>query len=573
MNNERTIEVTEIKIGNMIPEKIKNRDEYNCNYTIPQFQREFVWEEKDLIKLWDSIYRNYPIGSFMIWESSEKMEGFRNISDDIKLERTKDGYFKYILDGQQRITSLIVSILGGHKQKKNRKTPTDFRIYLYLKDVEVDKSDTNFENKQLNNNSFLFYTEKDLKKVLETELKYMVPISDLIKFNHEKVKEFYKTEPKYGELYLQLQKQFENYKLSLITLKNIPREEVCELFTRVNTQGKKLSTMDLITAYTYTDEFYIRGEDYFGKLYEDKLYNLNFDSIDELLIVRLISIIKKKSCSESDLFELTAQNYKELWAVASDSLIDAIEFLINKLNIQSPKILPYSPMLISLSYYMYLIRDKKLVFTDEIETKIKKWFWIKSFNGDYQGATNEEIKKDCKAFDDYLKGLSNFEYQLSKNVDKNKLLEEQLSLSSGFCKTILCVFANKRPRDFTNHQSINIYDVLIEYKKSELHHIFPKRSIVANNYSKDLINSIVNVCFLPKASNGSIGNDNPSKYFVQKVKMKNTQHYEEDLISNLILPIDQSGIWCDNFDLFLQQRTELIIKEIYAIVDYHAVAD
>ena len=126
--------------------------------------------------------------------------------------------------------------------------------------------------------------------------------------------------------------------------------------------------------------------------------------------------------------------------------------------------------------------------------------------------------------------------------------------------------ANNSPFDFTNHKAINIYDVLVEYKKSELHHIFPQRSEIARNYPKEQINSILNICFLPKVSNGSISNDNPSLYFNKKVKEKNTQHYLSDLRSNLIPSDEDSAIWDDDFKKFLHQRASLMLSKISELV-------
>ena len=120
--------------------------------------------------------------------------------------------------------------------------------------------------------------------------------------------------------------------------------------------------------------------------------------------------------------------------------------------------------------------------------------------------------------------------------------------------------ANKKPFDFTNHKEINIFDVLVEYKKSELHHIFPQKSEVGKKLGDD-INSILNICFLPRSSNQSIHNDNPSIYFLKKVKEKNA-HYLEDIESNLITSDSVSGVWDNNFEKMLKQRAELITAEI-----------
>ena len=102
-----------------------------------------------------------------------------------------------------------------------------------------------------------------------------------------------------------------------------------------------------------------------------------------------------------------------------------------------------------------------------------------------------------------------------------------------------------------------------------MHHIFPKNSSsVKGKFSDDEINSIVNICFLPKESNQSISSANPSKYFIDKVKEKNTQYYEEDLENNLIPNYKDSGIWDDNFKKFLMERTKLINKKIKELTKY-----
>lgn len=565
IEDNRSIQIAEVDIDDFIPKKTNEEGKFKYSYTIPQFQRDFVWEYKDIKDLWDSIYRNYPLGSFMIWESREELSNNRQIADNISLVKTEGNMFRYILDGQQRMTSLIVSVIGGLKKTEKRKKPMDLKVYLSLKSAKQENEETDFENKK---KIQLFFTKNDIKKWSEEEKKYLVEVSKLIVFDDGIYSKFFDSGDKeFAKLYQNIYHRITKYKLSIITLKNIPKEEVCELFTRVNTQGKKLSTIDLITAYTYADDFYLRGETYLEKLFGEsgELEHLNYEDIDELLFIRLVSMIKSEACTESDLFELKSKDFKENWILASDSLKEAILFL-RSMNITSPKILPYSPMLVSLGYFFYLIRKNKTPFTDELKRSIMNWFWIKSINADYQGATNEEIRNDCINFKNYLEHKVSFSFLISKRIDIETLINEKINLSSGFCKTILCLMANNSPFDFTNHKAINIYDVLVEYKKSELHHIFPQRSEIARNYPKEQINSILNICFLPKVSNGSISNDNPSLYFNKKVKEKNTQHYLSDLRSNLIPSDEDSAIWDDDFKKFLHQRASLMLSKISELV-------
>jgi len=561
--NERKISIREELIWDFIPKK-KTSDEkkYHYNYTIPKFQRDFVWDDKEIKKLWDSIYRNYPIGSFMIWESDKELPDNREIADNIKFLRTDYNTYKYILDGQQRITSLIVSILGGEKVPKGRKRPKNLTIYFSLKEAEKEIKEKDLDEKK---KISLFFTEKEVKKLSnKEEKKYIIKVSKLIDFDSKIYSEFYKEgEEEIASLYQEICNRLKtSYKLSIINLQNIPVEEVCELFTRVNVSGKKLSTIDLITANTFRNGFYLR--DYLDELYGENgdLDKLNYSELDELLFIRLISIIKNNSCKESDLFNnLTSDDFKENWNKASDSFKESIKFL-RKMNITSPKIFPYSPMIVSLSYFFYLLRKHPI--NDEIKNSIEKWLWIKSLNGDYQGATNEEIKNDCILFRKFINKEGDFKFNLNINLEET-VPNEKLNLSSGFCKTLLCVMANMYPKDFTNHKEVDVYDLLIKYKKSELHHIFPKKSKSIEGYSDDEINSIINICFLPKESNQNVSNANPKDYFKGKVKDIN-DYYEEDLKSNLIPYDKDSGIWNDDFQKFLKNRAELIIKRINEII-------
>jgi len=80
---------------------------------VPRFQRDYVWERTRIAKLFDSIYREMPIGSFFLWIAPQN---YRNIYKDIPELRLPepDNYdtVKMILDGQQRLTSLYVVSKG-----------------------------------------------------------------------------------------------------------------------------------------------------------------------------------------------------------------------------------------------------------------------------------------------------------------------------------------------------------------------------------------------------------------------------------------------------------------------------
>lgn len=107
-------------------------------FLIPTFQRDFVWEPENIIKLWDSIFRFYPIGSVLDWETDSylhthrKLGGFVFPHDEDTVRKFKE--WVYILDGQQRATSLLVSMHGGKGKVKDNDN-FDYTLYFDATDA------------------------------------------------------------------------------------------------------------------------------------------------------------------------------------------------------------------------------------------------------------------------------------------------------------------------------------------------------------------------------------------------------------------------------------------------------
>lgn len=99
---------------------------------IPQFQRKFVWSLEETAKLIDSILKGYPIGTFIIWETYDRLRSVRNLGGFDFPETPAGNVVKYVLDGQQRMTSLYVALKGA-KIGTDGKNITDYsEIYVNL---------------------------------------------------------------------------------------------------------------------------------------------------------------------------------------------------------------------------------------------------------------------------------------------------------------------------------------------------------------------------------------------------------------------------------------------------------
>lgn len=124
----------------------------NLDFQIPTFQRDVVWEKENVKKLWDSIYKFYPLGSILVWKTDIKLQNHRKIGGHKILEGTfSRSKYQYILDGQQRTTPLLTSLYGGSIEGQDGFDPSVY-IDLTIED-ETDTDDDSYKKR------FLYWDE------------------------------------------------------------------------------------------------------------------------------------------------------------------------------------------------------------------------------------------------------------------------------------------------------------------------------------------------------------------------------------------------------------------------------
>lgn len=119
----------------------------NVNYFLPAIQREYVWRQDQIIVLFDSLMRKYPISTFLFWElepeNYDKWEIYKFIDNfdqaDTHNETTNTNGIQnlnLVLDGQQRLTSLYIGLKGSYTVKKKHASKSSAKAWqkqkLYL---------------------------------------------------------------------------------------------------------------------------------------------------------------------------------------------------------------------------------------------------------------------------------------------------------------------------------------------------------------------------------------------------------------------------------------------------------
>jgi hypothetical protein len=216
---------------------------------IPPFQREFVWGPEDVLKLWDSIYRFYPIGSLLSWETSVYLSVHRRVGGQIlsgaESARGKSKKWLYLLDGQQRATALLVSILGEEVGIQPRR---DFDYTLYF-----DATDAGF-----------FFANTFNKRKRNVNPGLLIRLRDFFQSRPEMVDSI-SSDPGFnghiGDNLNRLTRVFRDYKIPLIHLRGFDIPAVREIYERINQEGKDLKSIDIMIARTFQNYEYLVEED------------------------------------------------------------------------------------------------------------------------------------------------------------------------------------------------------------------------------------------------------------------------------------------------------------------------
>lgn len=504
---------------------------------IPAFQRGYVWKQNQIIELLESVVKQFPIGSILLWEASEKekLRSTRNIAGYKIPDRGDSWPVNYVLDGQQRLSSLY-GVFSGHVEQDS--ASGKYNPHLDIFEIYYD-----FKNRA-------FLAEAEVKSVSDC-IVCLRNIIDPIKL----VDELARLDKQYHQEAKELSSKFLNYEVPVVQIKNRSKEEVGVIFERINNTGTKLNTLDLMTAWTWTEDFHLL--DAMAELLEE-LEEKGFGQIDEKLVLQTTSGVIIGSTRTENVLRLTGERVRDNWFVVVTAFKAAIDFLSTQLNCQHLDLLPFHQQLVPLVRFY----SKKKRVTEDQVAMLKKFFWRTSFSDRYSsGQTTAKMDDDITVMDQF----SDFDYsaiaKYQATVTERELLSVQFSKANPLTRSFLLLAAQKKPLDLTNGNVIDLGESLSEFNRKEYHHVFPNSFLTKQGTSKDRRFSVMNFCFLPADSNKKISNKKPSIYFNRVVP----EGSHDRILESNILPKDRSIYGNDNYDEFLRERAKLILDEVASL--------
>lgn len=215
---------------------------------IPTFQRLFVWDPDHVINLWDSIYRRYPIGSILCWKTHVLLHVHRQIGGFVVQDRKDAGneLRTYILDGQQRATSLLSSFYGGTGRVREQYS-FDYTLYFDSIRAEFFFEKDYYRHRRDVDAAFLIR----LKDVLDLPADYCESLSAVQGFSESADRNLE-----------QLQGSISGYGIPVTSLEGYDISDVCGIYERINQTGMRLTNMDILIARGFKNYSGIIEEDF-----------------------------------------------------------------------------------------------------------------------------------------------------------------------------------------------------------------------------------------------------------------------------------------------------------------------
>jgi hypothetical protein len=498
---------------------------------IPAFQRAYVWKQEQILDLMDSIIKNYPIGSILLWSTSEKLRHTRNIAGYSIPDNPDEYPVNYVLDGQQRISSIYATF--------SDKTTQDITSAKYNPNLDIFEIYYDFTNRK-------FIPKSEVKSDKDTiYLRDFLNASKLITVMGTLDKSFH-TDAQ--DLY----SKFINYELPVVTIKNREKDEVGMIFERINNTGTKLTTLDLMTAWTWTDDFHLLES--MGEL-QDELESKNFGELTQNILLQSLSGVIQNDTTTKSVTRLSGEQVRDNWEDFCEALRKSIDFLSTEIGCSHIDFLPYQQQMIALTKF-YSISGRPI--SDQLK-ELRKWFWKTSFSNRYStGQTTDKMNTDIERMVE-IRNNNFLEVQKIKpSVSKSELIDTKFSKANPLTRSFLLLLAHYKPIDLVKGVNIDTVKSLSKYNRKEYHHIFPKAFLKTKGVPTNRIFSTINFCFLPSDSNKNISNKKPSEYFSTLIPASD---YDKILKSNLI-PVKKEIYANDNFDDFLENRAIAIVSEV-----------
>jgi len=535
---------------------------------LPELQRQYVWDKARVRDLLDSLYRGYPSGSILLWETDQDVI----IKDHDGSTKEKQGKIQLLLDGQQRLKSLEAVTTDKPIFVKGLKKPIDILFNLehpeqldLIMEVDEDSNEDDAsedeadasEDEIMERYSRMAFVASSNKRLADQP--NWVSVTEV--FQNSSNKDFLMdagvtdmNNPLFDKWNARLNKlrAIQEYEYRVHVLEENSYEEIAEIFVRVNSRGIKLRSSDLALA-----QITVKWRNSL-KIFESFTEECEEKGFDLELGIHLKSLVSFAS-GRSRFKVVSRLPQKQLqagWEKSTEGMEYALRFLKDNAKIDSPALLSSPFIIICLAYYGH---HKQYQFLPEESQKLRHWVLLANAKGRYsRGSTETFLDHDLQAIREG-KGVEGLLQQLETQVGRLNVFPRDLEgkkHGSAYFKTMFLAFRERGATDWRDQLIISLGHSGSKHS-IQAHHIFPQAVLERRGLQPAKINDICNLVFLSGRANKALGAKEPAAYLPEILERQGKAALETQCI-----PIDPSLWEVDAYENFLQARRQLVADRL-----------
>ena len=532
---------------------LNNPDEEG-GFWLPNIQRPFVWGEDQICRLFDSILREYPISTLLIWKTNSNIRRRKFIDNWKDSIRLVDFYVPsdtkkkcLVLDGQQRLQSLFIALNGSFEGRElyfdilsgELAAPDDVKYSFKF----LDSSMAQFPWVKFKDLIFTNLKKREVSDGLKTSAGRELAGHEADKINDhlELVDRTFKIEE--AVTYQELD-SIDNPKL-------YTDDDVVEVFIRANSGGTKLGKSDLL--FSLLSSSWDEADDRMTELL-DELNKHGFAFSRDFILKSCLTLLDQGARYEVEKFRKQGvrEKIEAEWVAISDAVKDVLDFVRGKTFIKCDKALPSYLLLIPLIYVRYHFpaawKQKK-----DVETYLVRAALAGAFSG-----TPDQL---IDSIVDKLKELKTFDLAEVFGVIRTKgrsldITEDRLWSMGYGSDQIHLLFNLWYSFNYTPSYDSNLPQVDHIFpvsRLSEIKMLNPENGRMSlMRYKGPARNQLANCMLLTQQENGAGGKTDtpPEEWFADKP----AEYLEMHLI-----PQDPALWKMDRYEDFLAARKQLIL--------------
>jgi hypothetical protein len=419
---------------------------------IPFFQRNFVWDEKDISNLFDSIYRGYPIGNLLFWKRKMDIPENQIKIGPLKFSKEESGEVEAVVDGQQRLTSLAGVLLLNHatvsaEEKNHWNLHFDLKLERFV-----------FPKKRQNPPSH--WLPMSLVADTREYLKWLRNLDDS--------SELIDTADNVA-------KAIRDYKIPVYRVES-DETEVREIFERLNYMGKPLQPSDIFNAIVCEpkENSSVRIHD-IQNILELEGYGIpNNNSLLKAIYAILDIPLYDEARARKKLTESsTKRKLEQLSGTLANIYQRVIHFLRSVAEIDHLLLLPYyNVTLIPLMKIFHCIPKPSV----QLQEDLSRWIWRASLSEAHRNPTPSEMKRildNISENEDQLTAMLKEDFDLNiQNVDHFDV--KRFDFRHARVKILCCSWLAQQPTNLVTKEPLDLKTIFTDRGTKAFGYIYPR---------------------------------------------------------------------------------------------------